>query len=156
MMRIPYNTIIETRHLYEDAKKSDMFFDKIASMAYKFTMNKICRMLDSTTSKTNIIHKDDLVMFGNFLKGTNMALPKDMTYEVRGDRYIFSFILENGITVSIDTIRPDSDKFYITTKSEHGDSRVEMEFISTSAVYEYGEFIYKKLIQIIKEYLRRP
>lgn len=155
MMRIPYNTIIETRHLYEDAKKSTKFLDKIASRIYKFTMYRICRMLDSTVSKTNIIHKDDLIMFGNFLNGANITLPKDITHESRDHRHIFGFRLESGMTIFIDTLKPEDAKFYIITNSTHGESRVEMEFISTSKVYEYGQFIYEKLIQIIKEYLRR-
>ncbi len=154
MMRIPYNTIIETRHLYEDAKKSDMFFDKVASMAYRFTMTKICRMLDSTILKTNIIRKEDLLMFGNFLNGANIKLPDNTTYDNRGDRYIFTFFGESGMVVSLDTIRPDGTTFYISTKSEYGETRKEVEFVSTSDMYVYDAYI--KLIQIIKEYLRRP
>lgn len=154
MMRIPYNTIIETRHLYEDAKKSDKFLNKIASIAYKFTMHRICRMLDSTIIKTNIIRKEDLLMFGNFLSGADIKLPDNTTYDDRGDRYIFTFFGESGMVVSLDTIRPDGTMFYINTKSEYGETRKEVEFVSTSDMYVYDA--YEKLIQIIKEYLRRP
>ena len=154
MMRIPYNTIIETRHLYEDAKNSNRIFDKIASRIYKFTMYKICRMLDSTILKTNIIRKEDLLMFGNFLNGANIKLPENTTYDNRGDRYIFTFFGESGMVVSLDTIRPDGTMFYINTKSEYGETRKEVEFVSTSDMYVYDA--YEKLIQTIKEYLRRP
>lgn len=111
-------------------------------------------MLDSTIIKTNIIRKEDLLMFGNFLNGADIKLPDNTTYDDRGDRYIFTFFGESGMVVSLDTIRPDGTMFYINTKSEYGETRKEVEFVSTSDMYVYDA--YEKLIQIIKEYLRRP
>lgn len=155
-MKIPYSEIISQKIIVEDLSKSKLFilYRVFLKLYWRFTAWRLIKIIQNSRSEYNVITKDDLISFAEFVlasnnKNTSVSVNKIDT------RYILVFVDDKyPDKYSIDTYTDNSSNFAVV-ESMGEYKYVDREYHSLTTDTALGAVLYNRICNYIIDYLKR-
>lgn len=149
MMKIPYTEIIQAKMSIEYDNSTNKFIKICNTVLWRYTKNRIKKILKNSMYKSTKIYKDDIIQFAEFIIATGIEYD-DIRVGRIGDRYSLEF-KNSDHSYLIDTYGSYNLSFYVTDTVLNRSLRMEFESINTDSLL--GKIIYTTIIDYIDYYL---